>query len=122
MTTALVSLIGAGPGDPGLLTTRGRERLLACDCLIYDYLVNPEIVALAPAQAERHYVGKRGRQTSTPQDEINRILVDAGKRHRRVVRLKGGDPFLFGRGGDSRSKSYRASPVALAHRRMRAFP
>ena len=100
MTTALVSLIGAGPGDPGLLTTRGRERLLACDCLIYDYLVNPEIVALAPAQAERHYVGKRGRATSTPQDEINRILVDAGKRHRRVVRLKGGDPFLFGRGGE----------------------
>jgi uroporphyrinogen III methyltransferase/synthase len=100
MQTSLVSLVGAGPGDPGLLTARGRERLLVCDCLIYDYLVNPEIVALAPRHAERHYVGKRGRRTSTPQEEINRILVDAGRRHRRVVRLKGGDPFLFGRGGE----------------------
>lgn len=103
----LVSLVGAGPGDPGLLTARGRERLLACDCLIYDYLVSPEIVAIAPQSAERHFVGKRGRQTSTPQDEINRLLVESGRRHRRVVRLKGGDPFLFGRGGEE--------AVALAH-------
>ena len=96
----LVSLVGAGPGDPGLLSVRGRERLLTCDCLIYDYLVNPEIVALAPASAVRTYVGKRGGKTSTPQEEINRLLVEAGKTHRRVVRLKGGDPFLFGRGGE----------------------
>jgi uroporphyrinogen III methyltransferase/synthase len=82
------------------LSVRGRERLLACDCLIYDYLVNPEIVALAPAAAERIYVGKRGGKTSTSQDEINRLLISAGQRHTRVVRLKGGDPFLFGRGGE----------------------
>ena len=106
-TSHLVSLVGAGPGDPGLLTSRGRERLLVCDCLIYDYLVNPDIVALAPAHAERHYVGKRGRQTSISQEEINRLLVRSGQRHRRVVRLKGGDPFLFGRGGEE--------AVALAH-------
>ena len=96
----LVSLVGAGPGDPGLLTMRGRERLAVCDCLVYDYLVNPEIVALAPADAVRHYVGKRGGKTSTTQDEINRLLVAAGRTHARVVRLKGGDPFLFGRGGE----------------------
>ena len=98
--TPLVSLVGAGPGDPGLLSVRGRERLVACDCLIYDYLVNPEIVALAPASAEKRFVGKRGGKTSTPQEEINRLLVEAGKKHARVVRLKGGDPFLFGRGGE----------------------
>ncbi len=96
----LVSLVGAGPGDPGLLTMRGRERLAVCDCLVYDYLVNPEIVALAPARAVRHYVGKRGGKTSTTQEEINRLLVAAGHTHARVVRLKGGDPFLFGRGGE----------------------
>jgi uroporphyrinogen III methyltransferase/synthase len=100
MTDSLVSLVGAGPGDPGLLTARGRERLVACDCLIYDYLVSPEIVAIAPTAAVRHYVGKRGGKASTSQEEINRLLVEAGKRHRRVVRLKGGDPFLFGRGGE----------------------
>ena len=100
MTTPLISLVGAGPGDPGLLSVRGRERLLACDCLIHDYLVNPEIVALAPAAAERIYVGKRGGKASTSQEEINQLLIAAGRRHARVVRLKGGDPFLFGRGGE----------------------
>ena len=96
----LVSLVGAGPGDPGLLTLRGRERLAQCDCLIYDYLVNPEIVSLAPVHAVRHYVGKRGGKASASQDQINRLLVEAGQTHARVVRLKGGDPFLFGRGGE----------------------
>lgn len=96
----LVSLVGAGPGDPGLLTLRGRERLTNCDCLIYDYLVNPEIVALAPPAAIRHFVGKRGGKASASQEDINRLLVAAGQAHQRVVRLKGGDPFLFGRGGE----------------------
>ncbi len=96
----LVFLVGAGPGDPGLMTVRGREVLEDCDCVVYDYLVNAELLALAPAHADRHFVGKRGHETSVTQEEINRLLVDLARTHRRVVRLKGGDPFLFGRGGE----------------------
>jgi uroporphyrinogen III methyltransferase/synthase len=95
-----VYLVGAGPGDPGLLTCRGRELLESCDCLIHDYLVNPLILAMAPETAAVHDVGKRGGSASITQEEINARLIALSARHQRIVRLKGGDPFLFGRGGE----------------------
>jgi uroporphyrin-III C-methyltransferase len=95
-----VYLVGAGPGDPGLLTVKARDLLASCDVVIYDYLVNPELLSLIPLAAERTYVGKIGGGQQTPQYEINRLLINHAQRGRRVVRLKGGDPFLFGRGGE----------------------
>lgn len=95
-----VYLVGAGPGDPGLLTVKGRDLLVTADCVIYDYLVNPEIVRLARADAELLFVGKRGGQQCITQDEINHLLLTKAAEHRVVVRLKGGDPFVFGRGGE----------------------
>jgi len=94
-----VSLVGAGPGDPGLLTRRAVERLADADLVLYDALVDPEILELAPG-AQRVYVGKRAGRPQVSQDFIIRLLVRAGRRGRRVVRLKGGDPFVFGRGGE----------------------
>jgi uroporphyrinogen III methyltransferase / synthase len=83
-----------------LLTLRAHELLKGADCVIYDYLVNPEILRYAPATAEQFYVGKQGGQKCISQDEINRLLVAKAAQHRHVVRLKGGDPFIFGRGGE----------------------
>ncbi len=100
---ARVYLVGAGPGDLGLITVRGHELLQTCDCVIYDYLANPELLDLVPTQAERLYVGKISGQPHKTQDEINAIIVAAAKRHLRIVRLKGGDPLLFGRGGEEAS-------------------
>jgi uroporphyrinogen III methyltransferase/synthase len=98
-----VYLVGAGPGDPGLLTRRGAALLSEADVVLYDRLVHHSILALAPVSAEFIDVGKRpdGAQPgSALQDEINRLLVEHGRRCHTVVRLKGGDPFLFGRGGE----------------------
>lgn len=99
-TKAVVYLVGAGPGDPGLLTMRAHELLRECDCVVYDYLVNPELITIAPATAERHNVGKRGGEKSMSQNDINALLIQLARKHKRIVRLKGGDPFLFGRGGE----------------------
>lgn len=95
-----VYLVGAGPGDPGLITARGLELIRACDVLIHDRLAAPELVAEAPAAAERIFVGKEPGCHSLTQPEINALLVEVGRGSRVVVRLKGGDPFVFGRGGE----------------------
>jgi uroporphyrinogen III methyltransferase/synthase len=94
-----VYLVGAGPGDPGLFTLKGRDVLAQAEVVIYDYLANEELLEFAPPQAERIYVGKKGGDHTLSQEDINRLLVEKGREHL-VVRLKGGDPFIFGRGGE----------------------
>lgn len=96
----ILYLVGAGPGDPKLLTIKGKECLEQADVVLYDYLANPVLLDYAPEHAERIYVGRRGRGKYLEQDDINRILLDRVQRGKRVVRLKGGDPFVFGRGGE----------------------
>lgn len=95
-----VILVGAGPGDPALLTLRGRDALASCDAVLYDEIVHPDILRLAPGDAARHYVGKKSGLHSLPQDEINRRLAELALKGLNVVRLKGGDPYLFGRGAE----------------------
>jgi uroporphyrinogen III methyltransferase/synthase len=95
-----VYLVGAGPGDPGLLTVRGKELLEAADVVVYDRLSAAAFLELAPAGAECISVGKTPGHPAITQDEINALLVARGRTHHTVVRLKGGDPFVFGRGGE----------------------
>lgn len=95
-----VYLIGAGPGDPKLLTIKAAEAIAASDCVVYDYLVNPEVLAHAARAAELLYVGKRAGEPYISQSEINAILIARARAGQVVARLKGGDPFVFGRGGE----------------------
>jgi len=95
-----VHLVGDGPGDPELLTLKALKILQSADVVLHDELVSPEILALIPASASVIGVGKRGGRPSISQPEINRLLVEYGLLHLNVVRLKGGDPFVFGRGGE----------------------
>lgn len=96
----MVYLVGAGPGDPGLLTLRAAKLLRSSDVVIYDYLVNVEVLGHASENTKRIYVGKIGGGKQTPQPVINRLLIEHARRGKRVIRLKGGDPFIFGRGGE----------------------
>ena len=98
--TGKVYLIGAGPGDPKLLTIKAAEAIGASDTIVYDYLVNPEVLAHARRGVELIYAGKRAGLESIRQSEINRILIEQAGEGRTVARLKGGDPFIFGRGGE----------------------
>src|SRR5438270_11489231 len=95
-----VYLVGAGPGDPDLITCKGRRLLAAADSILYDHLANDALLDLAPAAAERLYVGKKKATHSCSQDEICAMLIERARRGLSVVRLKGGDAFIFGRGGE----------------------
>lgn len=96
----MVYLVGAGPGDEGLITCKGMELIKNCDAIIYDNLGTFQLMEYVSNSCEKIYVGKRLGQHSKKQEEINEIIIDAAKRHKTVVRLKGGDPFVFGRGGE----------------------
>lgn len=95
-----VALVGGGPGDPGLITVAGAEALAQARVVVYDRLVNPRLLELAPKEAERLFVGKEPGRHALSQDEINALLIERARGGGRVVRLKGGDPFVFGRGGE----------------------
>ncbi len=100
MSGGIVHLVGAGPGDPGLFTGRAFELLVAADTILYDRLIPTSVLDHARDDAELIYVGKEGRGPQMPQEQIDRLLVEHASAGKRVVRLKGGDPFVFGRGGE----------------------
>ena len=100
MKHGTVYLVGAGPGDAGLLTMRGAELLGRADVVVYDALVNPDLLRLAPNSAEVIYGGKRAKEHAIPQEELNQLLIAKAREGKTVVRLKGGDPYIFGRGGE----------------------
>ncbi|NGZ86844.1 uroporphyrinogen-III C-methyltransferase [Duganella aceris] len=107
-----VTLVGAGPGDPELLTLKAIRAIERADVVLIDDLVNPEVLAYAPAGARVIQVGKRGGCASTPQEFIERLMIAEARAGNRVVRLKGGDPYLFGRGGEERA-SLRAQGIEV---------
>src|SRR5210317_1266232 len=96
----IVYLVGAGPGDPELITVKGRRLIGECDALVYDYLVDESMKDWVRADCVLHYVGKKSGFHSMEQDKIEALLIDLAREGKRVVRLKGGDPFVFGRGGE----------------------
>ena len=100
MKPGKVFLVGAGPGDPGLITVKGQMILERADAILYDHLASDRLVDLVPAHAERIYVGKKRSAHEVPQAEIDRMMIDRARQGKTVVRLKGGDPFIFGRGGE----------------------
>ncbi len=95
-----VYIVGSGPGDPDLLTLKAYRVLREADAVLYDALVSEEIISIVPERALKLFVGKREGRHTLPQEEINRLLLELSRRHTKVVRLKGGDPFIFGRGGE----------------------
>jgi uroporphyrin-III C-methyltransferase len=103
-----VYLVGAGPGDPGLLTLKGKGLLECADVVIYDALVSPQILAMINPQAEQINAGKRRGRHSKLQEETTQLLIEKAQTHAIVVRLKGGDPFVFGRGGEEMEDLVRA--------------
>ena len=112
----MVYVVGAGPGDAGLLTLRGAQLLGRADVVVYDALVNPDLLRLAPKSAEIIFGGKRSKDHAIPQEDLNRLLVDKAKEGKIVVRLKGGDPYVFGRGGEE------AEELAAARIRFEVVP
>ena len=109
----IVYLVGAGPGDAGLFTLHGKEVLGRAEVVIYDGLVNLALLRLAPPSAEIIFGGKHDRTRCVTQEELNALLVAKGREGKRVVRLKGGDPFVFGRGGEEAEA--RSEPVELTN-------
>jgi uroporphyrinogen III methyltransferase/synthase len=113
VTGGRVFLVGAGPGAPDLITLRGAAVMRVADVIVYDALVSPELLRLGPEGAERIFAGKKGgEERSAEQSEINRILIEHARAGRRVVRLKGGDPFIFGRGGEE-AEALAAAKIAF---------
>ena len=109
----IVYLVGAGPGDPGLLTLRAKECIELADVLIYDYLSNAEFLRMARPECERIYAGKKAKDHTLTQDQINELIVKKAKEGKIVTRLKGGDPVLFGRRAQKKPPNWppQASPL-----------
>ncbi|MCV6603831.1 MAG: uroporphyrinogen-III C-methyltransferase [Porticoccaceae bacterium] len=105
--TGQVSLVGAGPGDPDLITVKAMRLLQCADAIVYDRLANPVLLDYAPAHCQLIHVGKQKDRHTLPQDDINQLLVKLALQGKNVVRLKGGDPFIFGRGGEELDQLHR---------------
>ena len=112
LPVGMVWLVGAGPGDPGLITVAGLERLREADVIVYDRLVSPRLLESAPESAELIYMGKGAGEGRHDQSAINDRLIEKARLGKRVVRLKGGDPFVFGRGGEE-AEALRAAGLTL---------